>query len=147
LKSAAGGVDSFINAPMKKISFGKNFWWTIHAVLLVGFLALALPKFFRARNTSSKNTCVNNLRQIDAAKQQWALENRQVDAALATSDDVRVYLKNNTFPKCPESGKYIIGQVSKDPTCSLGIPDSLFFGPDSYFFGNGNHLRHKLPPP
>lgn len=136
-----------MSALKKYIPSGRILWWTIIAVLVVGFFALGLPKLLRVRNTSSKDNCINNLRQIDAAKQQWALENRQADTALPSSDDVRIYLKNNNYPRCPDGGKYIIGQVSKDPTCSLGIPDSLFFGSDSYFFGNGNHLRHKLPAP
>ena len=43
-------------------------------VAIIGLLAaIAIPNFVRARNTAQKNTCINNLRQIDGAKQQWAL--------------------------------------------------------------------------
>jgi len=37
--------------------------------------AIAIPNFIRARTTSQMNACINNLRQIDGAIQQWALEN------------------------------------------------------------------------
>ena len=47
-------------------------------VAIIGLLAaIAIPNFVRARTTSQKNACINNLRQIDCAIQQWALENKQ----------------------------------------------------------------------
>jgi prepilin-type N-terminal cleavage/methylation domain-containing protein len=99
-------------------------------VAIIGLLAaIAIPNFVRARNTAQKNSCINNLRQIDGAKQQWALENRQVDTATASSDDVRVYLKNNNYPRCPGSGTYTINAVNADPTCSLSGGTTLHILP------------------
>ncbi|MFM2296051.1 MAG: hypothetical protein RLZZ350_2464 [Verrucomicrobiota bacterium] len=69
--------------------------------------------------TESANACINNLRQLDGAKQQWALENRKVDTAIPTVAEVSVYLKNNTFPICPSGGAYTISPVNADPTCSI----------------------------
>ena len=44
-------------------------------VAIIGLLAaIAIPSFMRARTTSQKNSCINNLRQIEAAKDQYALE-------------------------------------------------------------------------
>ena len=44
-------------------------------VAIIGLLAaIAIPNFVKARATSQANACINNLRQIDAAAQQWALE-------------------------------------------------------------------------
>ena len=40
---------------------------------------------------------------------------------MPTADDIRFYLKNDTFPKCPQEGTYIIGRVDEDPRCSIGI--------------------------
>ena len=52
-------------------------------VAIIGLLAaIAIPNFIRARTTSQTNTCIDNLRMIDAAKQQWALEQGQVGTAL-----------------------------------------------------------------
>jgi type II secretory pathway pseudopilin PulG len=47
-------------------------------VAIIGLLAaIAIPNFVKARTTSQQNACINNLRLIDAAKQQWALEQRK----------------------------------------------------------------------
>ena len=89
-------------------------------VAIIGLLAaIAIPNFVRARNTAQKNSCINNLRQLDGAKQQWALENKQTDTSVPTSGDVQVYLKNNMFPHCPASGAYTLGAVNTDPLCNL----------------------------
>ena len=46
-------------------------------VAIIGLLAaIAIPNFVRARTQSQKNACINNLRQIDGAVQQWALEKK-----------------------------------------------------------------------
>src|SRR5512139_3150138 len=88
-------------------------------VAIIGLLAaIAIPNFVRARNTAQKNACINNLRQIDGAKQQWALENKKADADTPGSTDVAPYIKNNQYPRCPSSGTYTIGAVNTDPTCS-----------------------------
>ena len=88
-------------------------------VAIIGLLAaIAIPNFVRARNSAQKNTCINNLRQIDGAKQQWALENKKSDTDSPDSDAVKVYIKNNQYPTCPSSGTYTIGAVNTDPTCS-----------------------------
>jgi prepilin-type N-terminal cleavage/methylation domain-containing protein len=87
-------------------------------VAIIGLLAaIAIPNFVRARNTAQQNTCVNNLRQIDGGKHQWALENKKADTDSPTSTEVSLYLKNNAFPTCPSGGTYTISAVSTDPTC------------------------------
>mgnify|MGYP003875357249 CR=1 FL=1 len=89
-------------------------------VAIIGLLAaIAIPNFVRARNTAQKNTCINNLRQIDGAKQQWALENKKNDTDEPTQAQVQVYIKNETFPTCPSGGTYTIGTVATDPSCSM----------------------------
>ncbi len=90
-------------------------------VAIIGLLAaIAIPNFVRARNTAQKNACINNLRQIDGAKQQWALENKRSDSDSPGTADVAPYIKNNLFPSCPGGGSYTVGLVNTDPTCSLG---------------------------
>src|SRR5947209_18912390 len=70
---------------------------------IIGLLAaIAIPNFIRARTTSQKNACINNLRQIDGAIQQWALENKKDAAATVDFTDISVYLKNATI--CPSGG-------------------------------------------
>jgi prepilin-type N-terminal cleavage/methylation domain-containing protein len=96
-------------------------------VAIIGLLAaIAIPNFVRARNTSQKNTCINNLRQIDAGKHQWALENKKQDTDTPGAADVGNYIKNNIFPSCPSSGSYGVNAMTTDPTCSLSASASHF---------------------
>jgi len=67
----------------------------------------------------NQNACINNLRQIDAAKQQWALEKNKTDEAVPAAQDLLPYLKGGVFPSCPDGGYYSINAVGMLPTCSL----------------------------
>ena len=91
-------------------------------VAIIGLLAaIAIPNFVRARTQSQKNACINNLRQIDGAVQQWALENKQASGATVANTDVFPYLKNSVV--CPAGGttfanSYAVTTVSAKPTCT-----------------------------
>jgi len=90
-------------------------------VAIIGLLAaIAIPNFVRARTTSQKNACINNLRQIDGAVQQWALENKQAATAKVGAADVLPYLKSATV--CPSGGttfgdSYTVVDVATKPVC------------------------------
>ena len=97
-------------------------------VAIIGLLAaIAIPNFVKARATSQANACINNMRQIDAAVNQWALETHQTTGAAAPSltSDLTPYIKLNSggsIPSCPAGGNYTVGTVGATPqvTCSLG---------------------------
>ncbi len=94
-------------------------------VAIIGLLAaIAIPSFARARNTSRQNACINNLRQIDGAKDQWAIENNKVDSDAVASTDVTPYIKGG-WPQCPAAGTYTLTTVITDPTCSVGAGHEL----------------------
>src|SRR2546423_7344332 len=62
-------------------------------VAIIGLLAaIAIPNFVRARETARKNTCINNLRLIDGAKQTYALEANVSVAYTPTESNVAPYL-------------------------------------------------------
>ncbi len=90
-------------------------------VAIIGLLAaIAIPNFVKARTTAQKNACINNLRQIDGAIQQWALELKKDSSATVTETDVTPYLKNSVV--CPSGGvafvdSYTITDVSAQPKC------------------------------
>ncbi len=91
-------------------------------VAAVGMLsAIAIPNFVKARATSQKNACINNLRQIDAAKNEWALEKGKKSTDVPTEDDIKAYLYHSKLPLCPAGGTYTINAVGEPPVCS--IPD------------------------
>ncbi len=105
-------------------------------VAIIGLLAaIAIPNFVRARTQSQKNACINNLRQIDGAVQQWALENKQAPTATPANTDVFPYLKSAVI--CPAGGtafsdSYQLGSVTNKPTCISA--------------GGGTANGHVLPP-
>jgi hypothetical protein len=68
---------------------------------------------------AERNVCLNNLRQIDAAKQQWALEKNKTTDAIPTEQDLLPYLKDGIFPTCPSGGTYTINAVGELPACSV----------------------------
>ena len=82
-------------------------------------LAIAVPNFIKARDTAQMNMCINNLRQIDSAKQQWALENKKQPTDIPTASDLAPYLKGGLMPKCAAGGDYQINAVGEKPACSI----------------------------
>ncbi len=65
------------------------------------------------------NTCINNLRLIEAVKQQWALENNKTDDDIPTALELLPYFSDTVFPACPSGGTYTINAVGVLPTCSI----------------------------
>jgi hypothetical protein len=71
---------------------------------------------------TGQNACINNLRIIDSAKQQWALEQRKRAIDTPTWDDLKPYFgqgPNAEVPTCPDHGGYTINTVGEKPTCSV----------------------------
>src|SRR5271168_172305 len=94
-------------------------------VAIIGLLAaIAIPNFVKARATSQANACINNLRQIDAAANEFALENgKSTGSTINFPGDLTPYIKLNSagsIPPCPAGGSYSDGTVGNTPTCSLG---------------------------
>jgi prepilin-type N-terminal cleavage/methylation domain-containing protein len=94
-------------------------------VAIIGLLAaIAIPNFVKARTTAQKNACINNLRQIDGAKEQWALENKKTQTDTPTMDSntdtgligTDKYIK--VTPMCPANGTYTVGDMATKPKCS-----------------------------
>src|ERR1051325_4834294 len=98
-------------------------------VAIIGLLAaIAIANFIKARETARKNTCINNLRLIDGAIQQWALESGAAANSAVSLGKLTSYLGRGGTgtinaaggTKCPSSGTYAPGSsVSAKPTCSL----------------------------
>lgn len=90
-------------------------------VAIIGLLAaIAIPNFVKARTTAQMNACINNLRQIDGAIQQWALEEKKASDEPVVEANVTPYLKNSV--SCPAGGtsfgdSYELTTVNASPTC------------------------------
>ena len=100
-------------------------------VAIIGLLAaIAIPNFIKARETARKNTCINNLRLIDGAIQQYALETSKNSTSQVNASSLTVYLGRggtgtidttggaNTGTFCPSGGAYKVTTVNAKPTCS-----------------------------
>lgn len=95
-------------------------------VSIIGLMcAIAIPGMLRARNRAQESSCIDNLRLLDGAKQQWALESKANPAATPTATDVQPYLGRGTgkLPLCPSDPQqtfatsYSINDCSSAPTC------------------------------
>ncbi len=92
-------------------------------VAIIGLLAaIAIPNFVKAREVSQKNACIANLKQIEGAKQTWALETRKVSADTCTwpTDLVGPTLYIRDEPGCPAGGIYNANTVGVKSSCTLG---------------------------
>src|ERR1035437_11100820 len=95
-------------------------------VAIIGLLAsIAIPNFVKARTTAQMNACISNLRMIDGAIQQWALDTKQGDTATVTAADILPYLKNSVT--CPSGGKtfadsYSVTAGQARPACRKQPP-------------------------
>jgi type II secretory pathway pseudopilin PulG len=103
---------------------------TLIVASLVGLLAfIAIPNYIRTRANAAKTACINNLRQIDAGVQQWALELKKTSSSTVTFNDISPFLKYSVV--CPAGGtsfadSYSIATVANEPLC-LRVPLSHLF--------------------
>lgn len=64
-----------------------------------------------------KNVCIANLRQLDGATEQWALENKKTSGDIPEYEALLTYLASP--PACPQGGSYTIAGVGKKPSCNM----------------------------
>ncbi len=97
--------------------------------LIALLAAISIPNYARSRSRAQKNACINNLRLIDWAKQQWALEERGGIGAPPTKQQIAPYLgrtANIDKVVCPAGGDtadfdscYSINRLNEPPTCNI----------------------------
>ena len=121
---------------MNKRNAGFTLVEIMIVVAIIGLLAaIAIPSFVKARTTSQKNACINNLRQIDSAKEQWAMATKQVADAAVTStmqsetgtNTINEYIKGGE-PECPAGGTITYENIGSNPVCTV----------DAHELDNGN---------
>ena len=112
-----------------QIKTNKNAGFTLVEIMIVvaiiGLLAaIAIPNFVKARENAQLNSIFNNLRILEGAKDQWALENKKgTGDAVAAVSTVSDYLKGGTI-------KTVVGETYQpdpigSPAHTLAIPVKL----------------------
>ena len=103
-------------------------------VAVVGLLAaLAVPMFSKARDESRRVTCVNNLRQMAAAKEMAAMANGWGNSDGPGSvgnpgykDTISQYIKGGERPTCPTGAECFYNALDRSPSCQSGIETHVY---------------------
>ena len=109
------------HSPLSK--YAKLFATGIVAIIFWVFFLVPRP----TDGFVTKPRCVENLYQIQLAKELWMSDNNKTLNDTPTWDDIKAYVGGNILV-CPNGGIYTIGRVDQLPTCSIG------------------GWRHSLPP-
>jgi Mg-chelatase subunit ChlD/type II secretory pathway pseudopilin PulG len=92
-------------------------------IALIGVLAsLMLPALSASKSRSTRIMVINNLRQIDGAKQQWAEDNKKGPQDVPTLEEILPYMGRGpdaTLPKTSLGETYVIGRVGESPRAEL----------------------------
>jgi hypothetical protein len=88
-------------------------------VMIPMYAAIAIPSFVKARDHAQVAVCINNMRMISAATDQWAMEENAVEGAPVDPEGLKEYLPGETLPTCPAGGTYTIPPVGGEPECSV----------------------------
>jgi prepilin-type N-terminal cleavage/methylation domain-containing protein len=115
---------------MNKRSYKPNGFTLVEimiVVAIIGMLAtIAIPNYVKSREQARQTTCLNNLRVIEGAVQQWALLTKKDGSEPVTYQDISSYIKNSVV--CPSGGRsfedsYTVTTVDERPVCARK-PDS-----------------------
>jgi prepilin-type N-terminal cleavage/methylation domain-containing protein len=98
-------------------------------VAIIGLLAsIAVPNFMKSRERARMVACIGNLKQIEGAKELWALETKAASTTIPATTDIQPFLnrgKSGKAPSCPAdaaqtfSTSYEPGDLSTAPRCLI----------------------------
>jgi len=124
-------------------------------VLIIGILlAIAIPNFVAARESSRAKACVGNLKQIDSATQQYCMDKKlnssnysaskpTVDTGAATSlCGAAAYIRS--IPVCPSAGTYAVAaNITLTPQCTIS-GDGTSAGNSDTNYQSGAKFYHGM---
>lgn len=104
-----------------KIIYSRGFS-LIEIMIVVAIIAIAIsiavPNYFKMNAISKRTVCINNLKKITAAVEEWALEkNVTSGSSISSTEEEEIY--DSYFrggrPKCPTAGEYVLYEVGANP--------------------------------
>ena len=112
---------------MKKMKQGFTLVEIMIVVAIIGLLAaIAIPSFMKARTQSQQNACINNLRQIESGKEQWALANKKATGDTVDTTGVLGYVKNpSSATNCPAGGTITFNVIGTNASCNSTSSDHV----------------------
>jgi competence protein ComGC len=93
----------------------------LFALVIVLLVLISIPVVRRARQANQSRICVENLNQIVAAKERYALDHElKRSASISMQDLIKDGKMIKREPICPTGGKYSVNGLEVFPTCSRG---------------------------
>jgi len=90
-------------------------------VAIIGMLlAIAIPAYVKNREIVNRKICIENLAQIESAKQQWGVEHAKGSLDEPAEADLvgpTLYLRN--MPNCPAGGIYHFNAIRENASCTI----------------------------
>ncbi|MEI7730015.1 MAG: hypothetical protein WCO56_10615 [Verrucomicrobiota bacterium] len=106
--------------PMEGRAHARVGYWVGLLTVCLVFLAYHPQLFPVQSHDHYKCQCINNLRQLDGSKEQWALENHKTGKDTPAMTDLvgtDKYVKWSL--NCPQGGIYMLNNMTNKPTCTI----------------------------
>lgn len=111
-------VQALPPAPMSGCAIAAILSLAIIPVIAI-LSAIALPAFVKAREVSQRNMCRANMKQLQCAKEQYALEHNSKKDESLTEQNISEFIPGGVSRlACPKGGRYTINPLDIDPECS-----------------------------